>query len=194
MRKSSITKIAICSFVLMMLAAGCGAGDSSTGDAGSSTGGTGSSVGSDSDEEFVGMTNPWTDHADLSGAEAAAGFYFVLPNALGESTEANYRCMEESMIEVIYTDKQGEEAYRIRKGRGSDDISGDYNEYEDQIEYTKQVGEDEVIAIISSDYVGVCCITFCVGDEFSYSFTAGTYKPNTAEAKRLIDEILEKNP
>ena len=185
MRKSSITKIAICSFALLMIAAGCGA----------SAGGTGSSsVGADSDEEYIGLANPWTDHTDLSGAEAAAGFTFGLPSALGECTEANYRCMEDSMIEVIYTDNNGEEAYRIRKGRGSDDISGDYNTYDDFSEYTKQVGDNEVTAILSKDYVGVCRITFCVGDEFSYSFTAGTYKPNTAEAKRLIDEILEKNP
>ena len=189
MRKFSITKIAICSFALLMIAAGCGTGRSSTGGAGVIP-----VIDADSEEESIGLPNPWTDHLDLSGAEAYVGFTFGLPSALGECTEANYRCMEDSMIEVIYTDKNGEEAYCLRKGRGSDDISGDYNTYDDFSEYTKQVGDNEVTAILSKDYVGVCRITFCVGDEFSYSFTAGTYKPDPGEAKKLVDEILEKNP
>ena len=72
----------------------------------------------------------------------------------------------EKMLEVIYSDKDpGEEdaveAYRIRKAVGSDDISGDYNEYSETDEVSVS---DNPVALKGND-----------GSVFVAVWTSGAY-------------------
>ena len=76
------------------------------------------------------LPNPFEDVASLEDAEKAAGFTFRAPYTLNGSDNVVYRVLTEGdkMIEIIYL-KGEEEVARIRKAPGSEDISGDYNEY-----------------------------------------------------------------
>jgi len=80
-------------------------------------------------EECVQLPDPFTDCGTLAEAEQLAGFSLLLPPALPAYAAISYRAIPDELIEVIYSDAEGKEGYRIRKGRGSEDVSGDYNEY-----------------------------------------------------------------
>lgn len=80
-------------------------------------------------EEFVNMINPFTDSDSLKEAEKLAGFSIVIPEQIQGSRNRIYRSMDQSLLEIIYEDRDGSEIARVRKGTGEADISGDYNDY-----------------------------------------------------------------
>lgn len=131
--------IVLCAMLALSLAA-CGSGDA----AGNPDGGQKPDVtdnpGADqgpvpgqADEDGQNDTqipNPFVDCATMDEAAEIAGYELSAPETIGEScSRSAIRAMEQSMIEVVYQDGQGEEGFRIRKAPGSADISGDYNEY-----------------------------------------------------------------
>ena len=79
--------------------------------------------------ESAQLANPFTDTDTLEEAQEIAGFEMEVPAAVSPYTVVSYRAIEVEMLEVIFSDRKGEEGYRIRKAAGEDDISGDYNEY-----------------------------------------------------------------
>lgn len=83
-----------------------------------------------------GMPNPWTTCDSLEDAEKLAGFEFTLPTS--EDIQATYSAVEGQLIEVVY-DADGDDPLVVRKGVGSDDLSGDYTTYD--VEGTLTVGE-----------------------------------------------------
>lgn len=92
----------------------------------------------------VEIPNPYQDFDTLEEASAAAGFDLTVPDAIDGYSEKIIRALvtdDCKMIEVIY-EKDEEQEIRIRKAVGSEDISGDYNEYEQSDKVT--AGEKEV--------------------------------------------------
>ncbi len=86
---------------------------------------------SDSQETFTSMiANPWLDSDTLEKAEDDAGFEITIPEDYEGCQPSVYRSMSDTMIEIIYKDAAGAEAFRIRKSTESGDISGDYNVYD----------------------------------------------------------------
>ena len=79
--------------------------------------------------ESAQLANPFTDTDTLEEAQEIAGFEMEVPADVSPYTVVSYRAIEGEMLEVIFSDRKGEEGYRIRKAAGEDDISGDYNEY-----------------------------------------------------------------
>lgn len=80
------------------------------------------------------IPNPWTDYDSLDEAIAAAGFDCTIPDTIGGCSEKAFRVLDadgETMLEVIYADGETEIA-RVRKAPGTEDISGDYNTYDEQ--------------------------------------------------------------
>lgn len=75
------------------------------------------------------IANPWSEFDNLEEAETDAGVELTLPKSYKGFNHRIYRAMHGEMIEVIYQDADGQEGFRIRKSRGSGDISGDYNSY-----------------------------------------------------------------
>lgn len=75
------------------------------------------------------IANPFTDCETLEEAAEITGFSLKLP---AEIEETAIRVMDGTMIEVICTGI-GEEL-RFRKAAGSEDISGDYNTYDNVCE------------------------------------------------------------
>ena len=79
-------------------------------------------------EDTAGTANPFEDCESLEQAEKVAGFKLSLPDNL--EGELAFRAINGKMIEVIC--RNGENEVRIRKSTGSDDISGDYNQYAEE--------------------------------------------------------------
>ncbi|MBQ9421909.1 MAG: hypothetical protein IJU30_09195 [Lachnospiraceae bacterium] len=144
-------------------------------------------------ESAVGMANPWADYGTITEAEEAAGFKFELPDALEGCKASSYRAMKDGMIEVIFTDESGEEAYRLRKGKGSKlDISGDFNEYAYDDELELITDNATTIVNLRSNDDGVHNMIFS-SEECSYSFTAGKLIPDDIKAQELALQIINNN-
>jgi hypothetical protein len=78
----------------------------------------------------VQIPNPFVDCKTLDEAEKIAGFDITLPGRMPEGySQSAIRAVKNTMIEIIYNN--GSDEIRIRKGTGSEDISGDYNEYKE---------------------------------------------------------------
>lgn len=82
-------------------------------------------------EPMTQIPNPFMEYASLDEAAKAVGFDFTIPEGLNGTAEYVYRVMNGEMMEIICRNAAGEEVARFRKAKGSDDISGDYNEYGD---------------------------------------------------------------
>lgn len=78
--------------------------------------------------ENVQIPNPWVDCKTIEDAQALAGFDFQLPELPEGYTIENIRVIQNEILQVTYT--KGEQEICIRKGVGTDDISGDYNVYD----------------------------------------------------------------
>lgn len=77
------------------------------------------------------LANPFVSCATLEEAEQIAGFALELPVQIPSwAKETTIRAVDSALIEVTYQG-QGHEL-TVRKGAGSEDISGDYTVYEHQ--------------------------------------------------------------
>jgi len=83
------------------------------------------------------IANPFVTCQTMADAEKLAGFSFTVPDTVEGYTGRELQAIENQMIQAIYTN--GDKSLMLRKGTGSDDISGDYNEYSEK--NTVQVGE-----------------------------------------------------
>lgn len=131
------------------------------------------------------IPNPFIDCDTLEEAEAAVGFDITVPDKIDGYPEKINRAFvtdDFKMLEVIY--KNGDEnEIRIRKAPGSEDISGDYNDYE-QIDKV-MAGETEVTMKANDD--GIHLAIWTNNDyTFSASVSAGTSIGSISE---LIDLI-----
>ena len=83
-------------------------------------------------EESVQIPNPFIPCATLQAAADIAGFSLDAPDAYEAYDHTSIQAIEGEMIEVIYEDASETEGLRIRKGIGTDPISGDYNRYDSE--------------------------------------------------------------
>ncbi len=81
------------------------------------------------------IPNPYVDYETLEEACEAAGVSLLLPDSIEGYERVDYQAIDGQMVNVIYTAADGS-MLLIRKAKGSEDISGDYNEYEHNSEQT----------------------------------------------------------
>ena len=88
------------------------------------------------------------------------------------------------MIEVIYFNDTDNEGLRIRKAKGTDDISGDYNEYKDveivkvrDIEVTEKGSDGDIAVVTWND------------GTYSYAIDAGEAKLSAEAIANLVSNI-----
>ncbi len=87
--------------------------------------------------------NPWAEVATMEEAEALAGFALTIPEELSlKYPRQRISVIAEDCIELCFLDADGAESFCIRKGRGSEDVSGDYTAYGTVRE--RSVGEQRV--------------------------------------------------
>ena len=107
--------------------------DDTTNDTGSTnSGATDTDTSTDTADGSTEIANPYVDCETLEEAGELAGFDISVPNEIdGGYTQGTIQAVENEMIQVIYTTEAGEEI-TLRKGTGTEDISGDYNEYAEE--------------------------------------------------------------
>lgn len=97
------------------------------------------STAEEEDNATVQIRNPWQEYKSVSEAAKAAGISFNVPDKLGKH-KLTYIQAAKGIVEVKYT-KDGNEIC-IRKGAGTEDISGDFNTYKNVTE--KKIGGSTV--------------------------------------------------
>ena len=107
--------------------------DDPTNDTGSTnSGATDMDTSTDTADGSTEIANPYVDCETLEEAGELAGFDISVPDEIdGGYTQGTIQAVENEMIQVIYTTEAGEEI-TLRKGTGTEDISGDYNEYAEE--------------------------------------------------------------
>ena len=129
-------------------------------------------------KESTQIPNPFVEVKNLDEASKIAGFTLEVPETYEDYKKQVIQAIEDDMIEVIYYDENSEhEGLRIRKAKGTDDISGDYNEYKD-VE-TVKVGDFEVTEKGSEGNISVA-----IWNDGTYS-----YAIDVAEASLTKDTI-----
>ena len=129
-------------------------------------------------KESTQIPNPFVEVKNLDEASKIAGFSLEVPETYEDYKKQVIQAIEDDMIEVIYYDENSEhEGLRIRKAKGTDDISGDYNEYKD-VE-TVKVGDFEIIEKGSEGNISVA-----TWNDGTYS-----YAIDVAEASLTKDTI-----
>lgn len=128
------------------------------------------------DGNTVQMPVPFTEYASMGEAAAAAGFDLKAPESVeGYSREVIqvFDTTEDAMIEVIYSAGEDEDASTIciRKAAGSEDISGDYNQYAEN--NAVSVGESKVT--MKGENGQVHLATWTNG---GYTYSIGVYGEN----------------
>ena len=107
--------------------------DDTTNDTGSTNSGTtDTDTSTDTADGSTEIANPYVDCETLEEAGELAGFDISVPDEIdGGYTQGTIQAVENEMTQVIYTTEAGEEI-TLRKGTGTEDISGDYNEYAEE--------------------------------------------------------------
>ena len=136
-------------------------------------------------KESTQIPNPFVEVKNLDEASKIAGFSLEVPETYEDYKKQVIQAIEDDMIEVIYYDENSEhEGLRIRKAKGTDDISGDYNEYKD-VEIVK-VGDFEITEKGSEGSISVA--TWNDGT-YSYAIDAGEAKLSAEAIANLVSNI-----
>jgi len=115
----------------------------------------------------IGMPNPFKECISLQDAEKQAGFKLTLPEKMPEGYSQNViKTIKKEMVQVLY--ENGEKEILIRKAKGNDDISGDYNEYSEN--KTVTVGS---LQISTRGNNGKVSVATWVDSEYTYSISVG---------------------
>lgn len=134
----------------------------------------------------VGVPNPFEIVDTLDEAAKIAGFSLEAPLEYADYRTALIQVIEDDMIEVIYFDdiEKTHEGLRVRKAKGTDDISGDYNEYKE--ENLVKVGELEVTEKGNDGNISIATWT---DGTYSYSINVDEAILNTDDISNLISNI-----
>ena len=130
------------------------------------------------DEEITGdntqIPNPWQEYKTVSEAAKAAGISFSAPEKL-EGYKVSYVQVMDGIVELRYSN--GSNEIRVRKGKGTNDISGDYNVYKNVSE--KKIGGNTVTLKGNGDGVS------------SAVWTDGTYSCSICSENELTNKLVE---
>ena len=116
-------------------------------------------------ESEVGLANPFVECRNIEGTAKVAGFEMTLPELPKGYDITSYRAMEGSMMEVIA--KNADKEIRLRKAAGTEDASGDYNEYQN----SEDVSVGDITVTEKGNDDGVHCAVWTDG-EHAYSITS----------------------
>lgn len=98
------------------------------------------------------IANPIIDCESAYDASKIAGFSVTFPEAVPGYSNRAYQAVEGEFIQCVYS--EGDQRVFIRKGKGSDDISGDYNEYSSTKDVTveqlklKEKGDGTLVHVV----------------------------------------------
>lgn len=131
--------------------------------------------------DFVQSGNPYAEYDTLEEAENTIGFEISVPDSYGGYTEPYYAVIEGKILEVQYYNGD-DRGMIIRKSRGSEDISGDFNEYNTVTE--TEVNGNTVTIKGSGDEFS---LALWVSGDYSYSVSV-----SSGISENALKEIIEK--
>ena len=132
-----------------------------------------------------GVPNPYEIVDTLDEAAKIAGFSLETPTEYADYNSLVIQAIADDMIEVIYFDaEKTHEGLRIRKANGTDDISGDYNEYKEEI--VVKLGELEITEKGNDGNISVATWT---DGTYSYSINVDEALLNADDVSNLISNI-----
>ena len=132
-----------------------------------------------------GVPNPFEIVDTLDEAAKIAGFSLETPTEYADYNSLVIQAIADDMIEVIYFDaEKTHEGLRIRKANGTDDISGDYNEYKEEI--VVKLGELEITEKGNDGNISVATWT---DGTYSYSINVDEALLNADDVSNLISNI-----
>ena len=135
-------------------------------------------------KESTQIPNPFVEVKNLDEASKIAGFTLEVPETYEDYKKQVIQAIENDMIEVIYFNDTDNEGLRIRKAKGTDDISGDYNEYKN-VE-TVKVGDYDVTE--KSDGKNIFVATWTDGT-YSYAIDIDRAELSKEDIENLILNI-----
>ena len=136
-------------------------------------------------KESTQIPNPFVEVKNLDEVSKIAGFTLEVPETYEDYKQQVIQAIENDMIEVIYLEEEsGYEGLRIRKAKGTDDISGDYNEYRN-VE-TVKVGDYDVTE--KGDEGNIFIATWTDGT-YSYAIDTDRAELNAEDITNLIANI-----
>ena len=114
------------------------------------------------------IPNPWTGCTTLADAAALTGYDFTVPDSVDGYPDVTIAVLEsEQLTEVQY--RSGNARLCLRKAPGSDDISGDYNQYAE----SNAVDVDGRSVTLQGNDGQVQLATWLDGD---YTYSIGIYR------------------
>lgn len=140
--------------------------------------------GTDTSDNFEQIPNPWSEYNSISEASAAAGVDFSAPDVLDDYSISLIQAMD-GIVEVNYGDEPSE--ISIRKGKGLDDISGDYNTY---AEVSDVSISDMTVTLKGNDGKVYCAVWNDGADSYSYNTESG-FSSETVQTHIAV--IIEEN-
>ena len=135
-------------------------------------------------EETVPVVGAWAINTPDEAAKIV-GFDIKVLDSEGEYTKRLINVIDKGMIEVDYLSSDGQKTvFYIRKSMGTDDISGDYNEYRN-VE-TVKVGDYDVTE--KGDEGNIFIATWTDGT-YSYAIDTDRAELNAEDITNLIANI-----
>lgn len=112
------------------------------------------------------IPNPWLDVVTMDEAEALLGYGMTVPETVAGLSQSAIRALNDSdkILEVQYGGESGDRA-SLRKGTGSEDISGDSTDYAK----TETVTLGDITVTEKGDGENVFSAVWTKGD-YSYAF------------------------
>ena len=133
--------------------------------------------------ETVGMPNPWTDCKNLNEAEDNVGFSITVPEKIDGYTRTMIQTLDKEVIQVFYEkDDQSDSTILIRKGIGSDDISGDYNTYNEKTQLN--INKNQIMEQGNDGKVMLATWT-----DAGYTYSVSTPGLSESEMENIIHQI-----
>ena len=83
-------------------------------------------------ERTVMITNPFVYVSSIDDAAAGAGFEFTCPQSVEGYSKKDISYIKNNLFQVVFSDS--DKKLYMRKARGNDDISGDYNIYNKKLQ------------------------------------------------------------
>lgn len=137
------------------------------------------------DVESVAVVSPYQEVNSLQEASKITGFDMKVPESIGEYNNQLISVIDGNIIEVRYlsSDEQST-GISIRKSRGDEDISGDYDTYSTNI--TEHIDGKDVNLRGDGEKIFVVKWT---ENGFSYAVTANDYIMDKEQIKYLIEVV-----
>ena len=128
--------------------------------------------------------NPFEDFATLEEAVKASGIEMSVPDSIAGFTDRSISVIFGDLIEVAYLNTSGEQEYIIRKAKGTDDPSGDYNEYAE----TKEIAVGDNTVTVKGNN-GTVSLAVWTDGTYAYSVMVVNSGITQAETEEIIKNV-----